>query len=165
MARDAATLARAQALLEAKFGAPLASTEAFPFAFTSYYASETGPAAVKKFLVFSPAPSDLAGWKRWSGGVEAGIAAEDRSVPRPVNVDPGYLTLGNLVLASTKEAFHRVYLGGGIFAEVELVWQGKLFEPLPWTYADYRTPEALSFFDKTRETLKQARRSALRGGA
>ena len=68
------------------------------------------------------------------------------------------------MLASTKESSHRVYLGRGIWAEVELLWRAGAFEPLPWTYADYRTPEALGFFGKAREALKKFRREASRDG-
>jgi hypothetical protein len=164
LARDADALARAEARLSARFGTPLRAGDPFPFAFTAYYAAETGPSAVKRFLVYPPGPdADLAGWKRWALDAEAEIAREIPACPRPANIDPGYLTLGNVVLASTKDAFHRVWLGRGIFAEVEMTWSAGRFEPLPWTYADYRTAGALAFFGEAREALKRLRREARRG--
>ncbi|MCU0723701.1 MAG: DUF4416 family protein [Planctomycetes bacterium] len=164
LACDPAALERAEARLSAFFGPPLRTGAVFPFSFTGYYVAETGPGAVKRFLVYAPtAAPDLAAWKRWSGEVEADLAREIRAFPRPANVDPGTLGLGNLVLASTKDAFHRVYVGRGIFAEVELAWNAGAFHPLPWTYADYRTPGALAFFTEAREALKGLRRDSLRG--
>jgi len=34
-----------------------------------------------------------------------------------VNIDPGYISLGKLVLASTKDHAHRLYLGEGVYGE------------------------------------------------
>jgi hypothetical protein len=165
LAAGESALARAEKRLTARFGAPFLVGPVFPFDFTSYYAAETGPGAVKRFFAFLPGPaSDLAEWKRWAVKAEAETAREDRSVTRPANIDPGCLSLGSLALASTKESPHRVYLGRGIWGELELLWNAGAFEPLPWTYADYRTPEALAFFGEAREALKKLRREALREG-
>jgi hypothetical protein len=60
---------------------------------------------------------------------------------RRVDVDPGYLTRTKLVLATTKDYAHRVYLGRGIYAEVTLSYRQGAFHPWPWTYPDYASPE------------------------
>jgi hypothetical protein len=161
LACDGDWLVRAEAVLHARFGEPLCASEVFAFTFTDYYAAQTGPKAVKRFLVFPPSggPGDLAAWKRWAGDQERILAAQaSATFPRPVNIDPGVLRLGNLTLASTKDAAHRVVLGEGIFAEVTLLWRGGGFEPLPWTYPDYRTPLALAFFTEARSVLKRLRK-------
>ena len=72
---------------------------------------------------------------------------------RMINLDPGVLTVDHLVLASHKSAGHRLYLGDGVYAELELWYVNGGFEPLPWTYLDYKTKEARVFFEKTRAVL------------
>ena len=61
-----------------------------------------------------------AGDQRWE---EEYAAAAGHAEPRPLNLDPGYLTLGKLVLASTKDFAHRIYLGRGIYAEMTLFYR------------------------------------------
>jgi hypothetical protein len=72
-----------------------------------------------------------------------------------VNLDPGYITLGKVVLASTKNNQHRLYLGRGIFGEVTLRYRKKRYEPWEWTFADYKTETAVSFFIQLRKILKK----------
>ena len=38
------------------------------------------------------------------------LAEAGHAEPRPLNLDPGYLTPAKLVLASTKDHAHRIYL-------------------------------------------------------
>lgn len=72
---------------------------------------------------------------------------------RPLNLDPGYLTPAKLVLASTKDHAHRIYLRDGIFAEVTLVYRKGKWQPLEWTYPDYRRDDYQQFFTRCRERL------------
>ena len=44
-----------------------------------------------------------------------------------------------VVLASTKNFYHRIYVGKGVYAEVTLYWKDKEFKKLEWTFPDYRT--------------------------
>jgi hypothetical protein len=71
-------------------------------------------------------------------------------VQRPINIDPGYVHRYKVVLATTKDHSHRVYISEGIYAEVTLHWSQNVWTPWPWTYADYQTEEALRFFTKAR---------------
>ena len=73
--------------------------------------------------------------------------------PRPLNLDPGYITPAKLVLASTKDHAHRIYLRDGIFAEVTLVYRQRKWQPLEWTYPDYRRDDYQRFFTQCREWL------------
>jgi len=73
--------------------------------------------------------------------------------PRSINIDPGYLDLARLVLASTKDYKHRIYLNKGIYAEVTLFYQDRTFQPWQWTYPDYKTPEYIAIFNKIRDIL------------
>lgn len=124
----------------------------FDFNQTRYYEPTMGPGLRKQFLVFDLMPADcLAGVKRQTDELEARLADTGSfPEPRPLNLDPGVLTLGKFMLATTKDQAHRVYLRDGIFAEVTLRYQGRSFEPWPWTYADYRQPAVLSFFNVAR---------------
>ncbi len=162
LACDEPFLRRAGERLAGVFGPPLLVGDPFPFDCTDYYVPQTGDKALKRFLVFGPCGKgpDLAAWKRWAVDQERAFAAfPEAAVPRPVNLDPGLLTLDNLTLASTKERAHRVYLGRGIFAEVELLWEAGAFLPLPWTYPDYRTAAARALFAAARGALKKERRA------
>jgi hypothetical protein len=77
---------------------------------------------------------------------------EGESVLRNVNIDPGYINPAKLVLASCKDFSHRIYLGGGVFAEVTLFFMDGSFRPFFHTYRDYRDPEMIAFFNRARET-------------
>jgi len=150
--------ARAREGLEARFGS--AELELGPLSFdqTDYYASEMGEDLERWFLAFSEpiAQHQIAGIKRETNRFEADIAAEGEwPVSRPVNLDPGYVTLGKLVLATTKDQAHRIAVGEDIYAEVTLRFSGGSFEPNPWTYADYRQAEYLQFFGRVRERLRE----------
>ena len=72
---------------------------------------------------------------------------------RPLNLDPGYITPAKLVLASTKDHAHRIYLRDGIYAEVTLSFRGRKWQPLEWTYPDYRRDDYQRFFTECREWL------------
>ena len=74
---------------------------------------------------------------------------------RTVNIDPGYITLSKLVLASTKDYSHRIYIGKGIYAETTLRFIHGSFKPIDTTYPDYRTQLAIDFFNRTRDFLKR----------
>jgi hypothetical protein len=73
--------------------------------------------------------------------------------PRPLNLDPGYITSAKLVLASTKDHAHRIYLGEGIYAELTLSYRRRAWQPMEWTYPDYRRDDYQRFFAACREWL------------
>ena len=95
----------------------------------------------------------LAGIKHQTNAIEQTFAGHGGQ--RRVNLDPGYIDLAKLVLATTKDQQHRLYLGQGIYAEVTLRFTGGRFVPWEWTYPDYRTPEYLAFFDAVRRRYRQ----------
>jgi len=72
---------------------------------------------------------------------------------RTVNLDPGYLTPSKVVLASTKDFSHRIYLSDGIYGEVTLIFANGRFSPLGWTYPDYKTETFLNFAAKLRSDI------------
>jgi hypothetical protein len=162
----------AKARAAAEWGpVPLQST-AFAFDETDYYRKSMGADLKKVFWVFERAfdPADLADVKRLTNAWEAEYAslarqgramASDGSAigePRPLNLDPGYLTAAKLVLASTKDHAHRIYVRDGIFAEVTLFYRHGRWEHHEFTFPDYRRADYHEFFCRAREYLKTTSR-------
>ena len=143
---------------EREFGPAAAVSEAFDFTETDYYAAEMGVGLKKQFWVFATPidPGRLAAIKLTTNLWEAEYSGlKTHAEPRPLNLDPGYLTLAKLVLASTKDHAHRIYLSDGIYAEVTLQYRSGGWQPLPWTYPDYRRADYHQFFTASRELLRQ----------
>jgi hypothetical protein len=137
------------------FGEPLEVSEIWPFDFTDYYEAEMGSALRRQFLAVTGDfdPGCLAEVKLRTNCLEQEMAEGGR---RRVNIDPGYLTLAKLTLASTKDHSHRVYLGQGIFGEVTLVFHRRGgYEPMPWTYPDYRDDRVRAWLGRLREALRR----------
>jgi hypothetical protein len=89
---------------------------------------------------------------RWE---EEYAAASDHAESRPLNLDPGYLTLGKLILASTKDFAHRIYLARGIYAEVTLQYKHRRWQHHEYTFPDYRRADYQQFFSECRDTLHE----------
>ncbi len=121
-----------------------------PFTFTSYYDAEMGTPILRRFYAFTEPidPGRLAGIKSATNLLEERWAGDGL---RRVNLDPGLLGMGRLVLASTKGPGHRIALSGGIYAEVTLVFRAKNFQALPWTYPDFRSAEYNLIFREIRD--------------
>ena len=149
-------LAWAKRKLAAEWGAIALESPAFDFHETDYYQPTMGPGIKKIFWAFEK-PFDAANLvdvklaaNRW----EEQYAAEAKlPEPRPLNIDPGYLTLGKLVLASTKDFTHRIYLNRGIYAEVTLFYKHQRWQHHDCTFADYRREDYQRFFSQCREML------------
>jgi enoyl-CoA hydratase/carnithine racemase len=144
---------RAVDRLQEQFGATDISTADWSFDATDYYAREMGPNLLRRIVSFRELidPAEIVEWKLASNAIERKLAEELRDVPeRPVNLDPGYVTGSKLVLATTKNYAHRIYLRRGIYAEVTLAWHREQFEPWEWTYPDYRSRDYREFFRRLR---------------
>lgn len=144
------------------WGALVRRTPLFPFDHTDYYAKTMGPKLWKCLAVFESFfdAAELAARKCQTLQWEAAYAKRHPGdVPRPLNLDPGYVTEAKLVLATTKDRDHRIYLDRGIFAEVTLAYRQGQWRPWPWTYADYRSESCLGFLDEVRAYLRARRRA------
>lgn len=160
--RHADGFAWARDRLQSTHGPVSRESDEFPFDQTAYYEASMGTGLRKRLWAFGPIDAaTLPDVKRATIALEAEYAAvAGHPEPRPLNLDPGYLDLGKLVLASTKDHAHRVYLRDGIFAEVTLSYQQGAFRPWPWTYADYRLDAVLAFLRAARADFKQLRDDA-----
>jgi hypothetical protein len=140
----------------AHYGPAALASDPFPFTETDYYTATMGADLKKQFFAFERLvdPAALAGIKRETNRWEADYAALGRHAePRPLNLDPGYITPAKLVLASTKDHAHRLYLRDGIYAEVTLTYRRRQWQPLEWTYPDFRRDDYQRFFTRCREWL------------
>ncbi len=154
---------------EAAWGPILMESDRFPFENTSYYTSIMGPDLKKTFWVFQRPydPAETVDTKLLTNQWEAEYADEsDWPEERPLNLDPGYLTLAKLVLSSTKNYDHRIYLDRGIYAEITLAYRDHRWCDHERTFPDYRRADYQAFFTEAREYLHEKIRSGQwkRGG-
>jgi uncharacterized protein DUF4416 len=146
-----APIAAVRRQLEATYGRIDLESTPLPFVWTRFYEREMGPTLQRQFWSFDAliAANALADLKCQTNTMERTFAGHGGQ--RRVNLDPGYIDLAKLVLATTKDQQHRLYLGHGIYAEVTLRFTGGRFVPWEWTYPDYRTAEYRAFFATVRQ--------------
>lgn len=139
-------LAMAEKTLVRKYGEIDFRTMRIPFTSTEYY-QYIGKNLHKVFMSFEkPIKRErIVDIKLFTNRLEKKLS-KSREDKRRINIDPGYLTLSNIFLASCKDYFHRVYLGKGIYLENEFRYVEKRFQSWEWTYPDYKKQEYLSFF-------------------
>lgn len=147
------TLAAARDSLKRMFGPADLESPVTDFTHTDYYAKEMGPSLKRQFLSFEKlfTLEGLCAVKLETNNLEKNFAKDGK---RTINIDPGYIDLAKLVLFSTKDYSHRVFLDKGIFAEVTLFYKGKSFTPWPWTYPDYKTDSYIELFNRIRDIYK-----------
>jgi hypothetical protein len=147
--KEEEALSKAKLLLKKRFSKIDFESQAIAFKHTDYYESEFGKSLKRKFVSFKKliSPQSLAKIKITTNKIEKGLS---RANLRRINIDPGYLSLGKLILATTKDYKHRIYVGNGIFAEVTLFYQDSSFRPWEWTYPDYKTQDYIRLFNQIR---------------
>lgn len=153
----------AEARANRLWGPTAAASERFPFDYTSYYQNEMGPELTKQFFAFERLadPSELPDWKLQSNAWELEYASQSsHPEPRPLNLDPGYITEAKLVLATTKDRDHRLYLRDGIYAEGTLFYHRGEWRERPWTYPDYQQDAYHRFFTQCRNRLREQFKSS-----
>ena len=144
--------------VEAEYSRIVVASEPLPFTETRFYEASMGSDLQKMLLaceqLIEPArlPAIKLQTNDWEDEYRRHAVWPEE---RPLNVDPGYLTEAKLVLASTKDRDHRIYLDRGIFAEVTLHYQRRGWQSHPWTYPDYRSSAYHQFFTRCREYLRQ----------
>lgn len=152
-AGDERLIDQAQEALEFLFGPVDFASPLLPFDHTRYYEPEFGLGLQRRILAFEELidPSGLPDIKRTTNDLEMRWAEDGR---RKVDIDPGYVSSGKLVLATTKDHRHRIYLRDGIYAEVTLYYQEGAFHPWEWTYPDYASADYCEMFRRIREMYR-----------
>jgi hypothetical protein len=156
--RHASALDWTRERAETAWGHVAIASPRFDFAETDYYEPTMGRGLLKCFWAFERLidPASLAELKIQTNAWEAEYAEGGRhSERRPLNLDPGYLTPAKLVLASTKDHAHRVYLARGIYAEVTLYLKDRRWQHREWTFPDYRRGDYQQFFGACRDYLRR----------
>lgn len=130
---------------------------------TEYYRQEMGTGLQRTFVFFERLldPEQLALVKNMTNLIEKRFSPAT-SNKRRINLDPGYITEAKVVLASTKDFSHRVYIGRHIYAEVTLQFreQGRTFAALEHTYPDFRRKDMIELFNGARGLLRAALKKA-----
>ncbi len=148
-------------ILQDEYGALEVESDLLPWGNTDYYREEMGTGILRKFLFFERPmhPGKLPLIKKFTNDLEKKYAVRKGQIlRRRINLDPGYVTEAKVVLATTKDFTHRIYIGDDIYAEVTLRYsaKGRTFAPFDHTYPDYRTEAYLALFNKVRENLRAA---------
>jgi hypothetical protein len=140
--------------MEGLFGPTDWISPAFFFDRTKYYEKEMGWPLHRRFISFKTLvrPQDIVEIKWKTNALEK---EESQRGKRKINIDPGYVALERLVLATGKNYTHRIYLSKGIYADLTLIFQRGSFSPLVWTYKDYGDPESIDYFNGVRERYKR----------
>ena len=156
LADSAETLAEAKERLAECFGLLREASSTYDFDFTSYYEAEMGAGLRKQLVCFAERidPAELATVKAQTMALERAMS---RGRCRRANIDPGLLSIENLVLATTKYAGHRVCIAPQLYAEVTLLYQRGRYRPLEWTYPDYQGDAVQRFLLDVRPWLLRVR--------
>jgi hypothetical protein len=160
--RSPEVLDLAENTLVSHFGPITIRSPRFLFTDTRYYERTMGTDVWKEWIGVDRLidQASLADIKIQTNRLEEEIAAQmPLDVARPINIDPGMVDEGKVMLASTKNHAHRIYLGQGIFAEVTLYLREGNWDSWPWTYPDYRRPEAHAFCDAIRARFRELKQS------
>lgn len=139
-----------------KFGRVDLVSDIWSFEQTDYYKDETGDKILRQFVSVEKlvCPGRLAKIKHQTNGIEKKLAKKIKAnLPRPVNIDPGIIEPSKLVLASTKNYSHRIYIGKKIWAEATLIYDKGQWKAFDYTYPDYRQKNYQDFFSQVRTKL------------
>ncbi|UCF44475.1 MAG: DUF4416 family protein [Planctomycetota bacterium] len=137
-------------------------SDVWPFTQTNYYNTETGENILRQFVSIDKLidPGSLPQIKHRTNALEQNLAAKlNVDLPRPVNLDPGIIEPSKLILATTKNYSHRIYIGQKMYAEVTLIFDKGSWQPLPYTYPDYKQQSYHDFFTKVRIRLLEQLRN------
>ena len=142
-------------------------SEIIPWTNSDFYQEEMGAGILRKFIFFEQLldPGDLPAIKIDTVRIEKSLAVRTGNrARRRINLDPGYVTEAKVVLATTKDYSHRLYIGKGIYAEVTLGYANKdrSFMPFDYTYLDYCSDTYKKMFNQARSVLRSALQRPMR---
>ena len=153
---------KALSIMKERFGEIDFSTEEFSFSkeFSDYYDGELGGEGLRRIVSFERTvdASLQADIKLFTNEVEQGFADE---AGRKVNIDPGFISHGRVMLATTKGTGFRIPLKDGIYTELTLFYARGAWQKFPWTYRDYQSERVQRFITEVREIYLAERRENL----
>ncbi len=156
LASDQNSLNMAVRTIEEKIGKIDLASDVWPFTQTDYYKEQTGDKILRQFVSIERpiSPGRLAKIKLKTNKLEEKLAhLLGPEVHRPVNLNPGIIETAKLILASTKNYSHRIYIGKKIYAEVTLIFDKGSWRTMDHTYPDYKQQSYFDFFNKVRAKL------------
>ena len=156
------TLEAAMSILVSEFGPIEDVSEEFSFSeeFSTYYDDEIGGEGFRRIYSFRDLvdPSRQAEIKTRTNEIEAEFSILGN---RKINLDPGFINHGRLMLATTKETGFRVPLKDGIYTELTLFWARGGWQKFPWTYRDYQSERVQKFITKVRKSYLAERKKIM----
>lgn len=164
LAANEEALTAASDAVAGKFGAIDLKSEIWPFTQTDYYKNETGENILRQFVTIKKLidPGRLAKIKHVTNKLEEKLAGGlFLDLSRPVNLDPGLIEPSKLILASTKNFSHRIYIGKKMYAEVTLVYDKGQWKTFPYTFPDYHQQYYQDFLSEVRNRLLEQLKSRL----
>ena len=162
LATDEDCLQTAKEALTGEFGKADFVSDVWAFEQTDYYKSQIGEHILRQFVSIEKLidPGELAKIKHRTNKLEQKLADKaGLELPRPINLDPGIIEPSKLVLATTKNYSHRIYIGQKMYAEVTLIYDKGHWRPFEYTYPDYREQRYFDFFGKVRNRLVEQLKS------
>lgn len=156
LAADERCLEAAKTAFIEEYGDADIVSPVYPFDMTGYYKEQAGTEILRQFVSIAKPidPGQLAAIKHQTNRIEREQANVLKTTyPRPVNLDPGYIEPSKLVLASTKNFAHRVYIGDGMWAEVTLTYNKGIWQVYPYTFPDFKSGRYNDFLSQVREKL------------
>ncbi len=146
-----------------RFGDIALRSEPFAFDMSDYYGPEMGGGLARVWLCFEILrdASELPDWKNFCYVLEN---SRSRGAGRTVNLDPGYLDHGKLVLASFKQAPDKIYMGAGVWAHTCLRYRFGDFCGPDHSFPDFIDGRFNMFFKQAkslyRRLLKEAAKAS-----
>ena len=148
--------------LTEEFGEIDGESERFSFSkeYSSYYDGELGGEGQRVILSFKDTvdASRQAEIKTFTNSLESRLSRDGN---RLINIDPGFISHGRLMLATTKPTGFRIPLKDGIYTELTLFWAKGSWHKLPWTYRDYQSERVQRFITKARKIYLEQRKAEL----
>ncbi len=154
---------RAMRVLTEKFGEVEDMCEEFSFSeeFSNYYDDEIGGEGLRRIYSFKELidPSEQAEIKIFTNGLEAELSKDGK---RLINLDPGFINHGRLMLATTKNTGFRIPLKHGIYTELTLFYARGAWQKFPWTYRDYQSERVQNFLTVVRNKYLKVRKDMIK---
>ena len=160
---DAEVLNIAMERLALAFGEVEDVSEEFSFSreFSTYYDEEIGGEGLRRIYSFRECvdPTRQAEIKSLTNAIEAELSCDGK---RQINLDPGFINHGRLMLATTKNTGFRIPLKRGIYTELTLFYARGEWHKFPWSYRDYQSPLVQEFLTRVRKSYLNERKRLLK---